>query len=176
MIGTSDAWSMSRSSHWPSDPAYYIEDCRILTMLRNSQSFFQGNFQLFKHFKGICILGGNCFWFWFKTNCHTHCKTESRNKWILEYACQWEGILSKSNKVSPRSLKGENTDTCPMLIPIMKMKQNSKEQSGSGEKFPQLNLSESDSSKKTIEEIKTTSQFLRIRLVKWINAHTKNMI
>ena len=29
MLGTSDAWSRSRSSHRPSDPAYYIEDCRI---------------------------------------------------------------------------------------------------------------------------------------------------
>ena len=29
MLGTSDAWSMSRSSHRPSEPAYYIEDCRI---------------------------------------------------------------------------------------------------------------------------------------------------
>ena len=29
MLGKSDAWSMSRSSHQPSEPAYYIEDCRI---------------------------------------------------------------------------------------------------------------------------------------------------
>ena len=29
MLGTSDAWSMRRSFHRPSDPAYYIEDCRI---------------------------------------------------------------------------------------------------------------------------------------------------
>ena len=29
ILGTSDAWSMSRSSQRPSDPAYYIEDCRI---------------------------------------------------------------------------------------------------------------------------------------------------
>ena len=29
MLETSDAWLMSRSSHRPSDPAYYIEDCRI---------------------------------------------------------------------------------------------------------------------------------------------------
>ena len=32
MLGTSDAWSMSRSSHQPSDQAYYIEDCRISTL------------------------------------------------------------------------------------------------------------------------------------------------
>jgi hypothetical protein len=30
ILGTSDAWSMRQSSHRPSNPAYYIEDCRIL--------------------------------------------------------------------------------------------------------------------------------------------------
>ena len=30
-------------------------------MLHNSQSYFLGNFQLFKHFNGICIWGGNAF-------------------------------------------------------------------------------------------------------------------
>ena len=29
MPGTSDGWSMSRSSHRPNNQAYYIEDCRI---------------------------------------------------------------------------------------------------------------------------------------------------
>ena len=29
ILVTSDAWSMSRSSQRPSDPPYYIEDCRI---------------------------------------------------------------------------------------------------------------------------------------------------
>ena len=29
MLGTSDTWSMSHSSHRPSEPVYYIEDCRI---------------------------------------------------------------------------------------------------------------------------------------------------
>jgi hypothetical protein len=29
MLGTSDTWSMSCLSDQPSDPAYYIEDCRI---------------------------------------------------------------------------------------------------------------------------------------------------
>ena len=33
MLGTSDAWSMSLSSHRPSKPAYYIEDCRIFKHL-----------------------------------------------------------------------------------------------------------------------------------------------
>jgi hypothetical protein len=28
-LGTSDAWSMRRSSHRPSNSAYYIEDSRI---------------------------------------------------------------------------------------------------------------------------------------------------
>ena len=35
ILGTSDAWSMSRSSHQPSDPAYYIEDCRIYSKEKN---------------------------------------------------------------------------------------------------------------------------------------------
>ena len=30
ILGTSDALSMRRSSHRPSNLAYYIEDCRIL--------------------------------------------------------------------------------------------------------------------------------------------------
>ena len=29
ILGTSDAWSVSCLSHWPSKPAYYIVDCRI---------------------------------------------------------------------------------------------------------------------------------------------------
>ena len=29
ILGTSDTWSMSHSSKRLSDPAYYIEDCRI---------------------------------------------------------------------------------------------------------------------------------------------------
>ena len=33
MLGTLDAWSMSHLSHRPSDPAYYIEDCRIFVFL-----------------------------------------------------------------------------------------------------------------------------------------------
>ena len=30
MLGASEAWSMSRSSQQPRDPAYYIEHCRVL--------------------------------------------------------------------------------------------------------------------------------------------------
>ena len=33
ILGTSDAWSTIHFSHRPSDPAYYIEDCRILALL-----------------------------------------------------------------------------------------------------------------------------------------------
>ena len=32
ILGTSDACSMSRLAHRPSDPAYYIEDCRIFQL------------------------------------------------------------------------------------------------------------------------------------------------
>ena len=35
-LGTSDTWSMSRSSQRPSKPAYYIEDCRISYMYSNT--------------------------------------------------------------------------------------------------------------------------------------------
>ena len=31
MLGTSDAWSTNRLSHWPSETAYYIVDWRIST-------------------------------------------------------------------------------------------------------------------------------------------------
>ena len=30
LFGTLDAWSMRQSSQGPSNPAYYIEDCRVL--------------------------------------------------------------------------------------------------------------------------------------------------
>ena len=36
MLGTSGAWSMGRLSQRPSNPAYHIEDCRILENLVNS--------------------------------------------------------------------------------------------------------------------------------------------
>ena len=32
MLGTSDAWSMSHLSHWPSNPEYCIEDCQIVRL------------------------------------------------------------------------------------------------------------------------------------------------
>ena len=33
IVGTSDPWSMSHSSQRPSEPVYYIEDCRIFVFL-----------------------------------------------------------------------------------------------------------------------------------------------
>ena len=33
ILATSDTWSTSRLSHQPSEPAYYIVDCRIFTCL-----------------------------------------------------------------------------------------------------------------------------------------------
>ena len=36
LLGTSDAWSMSRLSHRPSDPAYFIEDCQIFRSVENT--------------------------------------------------------------------------------------------------------------------------------------------
>ena len=37
IFGTSDAWSMSHLSQRPSDPAYYIESCRICRVCKNSK-------------------------------------------------------------------------------------------------------------------------------------------
>ena len=33
MLGTSDAWSTSHLSQHPSEPVYYIVDCRIFTLI-----------------------------------------------------------------------------------------------------------------------------------------------
>ena len=42
ILGTSDTWSMSRLSHWPSDPTYYIVDWRIFTLsLANQELILQ---------------------------------------------------------------------------------------------------------------------------------------
>ena len=43
MLGTSDAWLMSRLSHRAIKPAYYIEDCRIY-----GGTFEPHYFQIFK--------------------------------------------------------------------------------------------------------------------------------
>ena len=40
MLGTSDIWSMSRSSHWLSNPEYYIEDCWISTEGKNREQIW----------------------------------------------------------------------------------------------------------------------------------------
>ena len=46
ILGTSDAWSMSRSSQRPTNPAYYIEDCRILgqSLLSKDRNHCTGSF------------------------------------------------------------------------------------------------------------------------------------
>ena len=66
MLRTSFACSMSRLSHWPSEPAYYIEDCRIFGVNipnrpQNSEStvFFWvfkilGMYDFVKHW-GYCV-------------------------------------------------------------------------------------------------------------------------
>ena len=43
ILGTSDAWSMRRSSHRLIDTAYYIEDCRIsvLSTVEKLYHFFK---------------------------------------------------------------------------------------------------------------------------------------
>ena len=43
ILGTSDAWWMSRLSQRPSNPAYYIEDCRIL----RAERFLKFEFRFF---------------------------------------------------------------------------------------------------------------------------------
>ena len=41
ILGTSNAWLMSRLSHRPSKPAYYIVDCRILELrFKNGERYF----------------------------------------------------------------------------------------------------------------------------------------
>ena len=46
MLGTSDTWSMSRLSHRPSEPVYYIEDCRIFIPIWLTVNDFQGELGL----------------------------------------------------------------------------------------------------------------------------------
>ena len=45
LLGTADDWSMRRSSQRISDPAYYIEDCRILTVTILPALFFAAEFR-----------------------------------------------------------------------------------------------------------------------------------
>ena len=39
IFGTSDAWSMGRSSHQANDTEYYIKDCRISRLLFSFGTF-----------------------------------------------------------------------------------------------------------------------------------------
>ena len=50
MLGTTDAWLISHSSHPSREPAYYIEDCRIL----NDKSLVR-TFLLWDHWPNGCI-------------------------------------------------------------------------------------------------------------------------
>ena len=51
ILGTSDTWSMTRLSHRPSEPAYYIEDFRISTYMDSRTiwcliTWIEGYFQI----------------------------------------------------------------------------------------------------------------------------------
>ena len=71
ILGTSEAWSVSHSSQRPSEPAYYIEDCRISSrrLLWNSsrrREIFSkkilplfGKYEVGKLF-WVSLLTGNC--------------------------------------------------------------------------------------------------------------------
>ena len=57
ILGTSDAWSMRRSSHRPSDSAHYIEDCLIFSMtqlLWHTFAHFAGPSFILKAKKTVC--------------------------------------------------------------------------------------------------------------------------
>ena len=41
ILVTSDAWSMRRPSHRPSDPGYHIEDCRISVVFHANRTPFK---------------------------------------------------------------------------------------------------------------------------------------
>ena len=43
VLGTSDAWSMRGSSHQPSNPLYYIEDCQSLAQTDNPCCLYELN-------------------------------------------------------------------------------------------------------------------------------------
>ena len=66
ILGMSDAWSTIRLSHWPSEPVYYIVDCRISDLISICHSQWCFFLQLFLHF---------CDWFFSKVN-----KTRDRGK------------------------------------------------------------------------------------------------
>ena len=55
ILGTSNAWSMSRSSHQPSDPAYYIEDCWISVHRHRQWHYFEEDksFQQQNRYRGV---------------------------------------------------------------------------------------------------------------------------
>ena len=71
MLGTSDAWSMSRLSHGPSDPAYYIEDLRLTAPSKTISSYCGYFFQ-------TSSKGARLF---FKEGTYTFAKMESGSEY-----------------------------------------------------------------------------------------------
>ena len=53
ILGTSDAWLTSHLSHRPSEPAYYIVDCRISCFLRRPQKITKMKIKSFECPKSI---------------------------------------------------------------------------------------------------------------------------
>ena len=65
MLGTSDAWLMRHLSQRPSQPAYYIEDCRIFRLLTQLSTMIG---------QGKCMVSSRCCndtsWFLFRLQHH----------------------------------------------------------------------------------------------------------
>ena len=57
ILGTSDSWSTIRLSHRPSNPAYYIEDCRISNVVTNLLLDFKKSYWL----SWNLLLDGGCW-------------------------------------------------------------------------------------------------------------------
>ena len=77
MLGTSDAWSMSRLSHRPNEPEYYIEDCWI-SDIDTSQSNLIYNCVHSSWSRGMNIYWQRCAW-----ECSPNCPHKSfRNFWL----------------------------------------------------------------------------------------------
>ena len=112
ILGTSDTWSMRRSSHRPSHPAYYIEDCRIST---RRQMFFGGTVVLFC-IKDFVVWGTfevikslpsstaiTCHWRGFRqpTNAEiADCHNSTWEKILDNHNTEWHDCLKKKQNKS----------------------------------------------------------------------------
>ena len=82
MKKTSGAWSTSRLSCRPSEPAYYIVDCRIFDPMNLKQlhEFFNPTMLV----NGAQVLGSS----WVNTHpfyrCHAYRTNEDINEWIVK--------------------------------------------------------------------------------------------